>query len=111
MFILGKYYTRGRSRVNFMVFVFSYLFNDLSKNLSSNSKLFADGTSLFSVVHNLNASSNNLNEDLKKIIVWTNQWKRSFNQDPTKQAQKVIFSRKIKNTLHTPLTFNSTGVE
>ena len=41
--------------------------NDLSKNLSSNHKLFADDTSLFSVVPNLNTPANNLNEDLKKI--------------------------------------------
>ena len=25
------------------------------------------------------------------------QWKMSFNPDPTKQAQKVIFSRKATN--------------
>ena len=37
--------------------------NYLSKNLSSNPKLFANDTSLFSVVHNLNTSTNNLNED------------------------------------------------
>ena len=74
---------------------------NLSNNLSSNPKLFADGTSLFSDVHNLSGSTNNLIEDLKKINVWANQSKRIFKQDPTKQAQEVMFSRKIKkNTPH-----------
>ena len=56
----------------------------------------------FPVVHDLNTSTNNLNEDLKKINDWANQWKMSFNLDPTKQAQEVIFFRKIKKPLHTP---------
>ena len=35
----------------------------------------------------------------------------SFNTDPTKQAQEVIFSRKIKKPLHTPPTFKDTNVK
>ena len=85
--------------------------NDLSKNLSSNPKLFTDDTSLFSVVHNLNTCTNNLNKDLKKINDWATEWKTSFNPDPTKQAQEVIFSRKMKKPLHTLLTFNHTNVK
>ena len=88
--------------------------NDLSKNLSSNPKSFTDDTFLFSVVHNLNTSTNNLNnlnEDLKKINDWATQWKMSFNPDPTKQAQEVIFSHKIKKLLHSPLNFNNTNVK
>ena len=38
--------------------------NDLSDDLSSNPKLFADDTSLFSVVHDRNTSANELNDDL-----------------------------------------------
>ena len=30
----------------------------------------------------------------------------SFNSDPSKKAQRVIFSRKVNNILHLPLTFN-----
>ena len=85
--------------------------NDLSKNLSSSHKLFANDTSLFSVNHNLNTFTNNLNEDLKKINDWATQWKMSFNPEPTKQAQEVIFSRKIKKPLHIPLNFDDTNVK
>ena len=35
----------------------------------------------------------------------------SFNPDPTKQAQEVIFSRKIKKPLHISLNFNNTYVK
>ena len=31
----------------------------------------------------------------------------SFNPDPSKQAQKVIFSRETKKEYHTPLAFNN----
>ena len=73
--------------------------NDLVENLSSNPKLFADDTSLFSAVRDLNISANEINEDLKEIEAWAHQWKIRFNPDPLKQAQEVIFSRKRKKTL------------
>ena len=47
--------------------LFLIYINDLSDNLASNPKLFADNTSLFSVVKNVNASNIDLNNDLKKI--------------------------------------------
>ena len=34
----------------------------------------------------------------------------SFNPDPSKKAQEVIFSRKVNNVLHPPLTFNNLDV-
>ena len=34
----------------------------------------------------------------------------SFNPDPSKQAQEVIFSRKKKKEYYTPLAFNSNNV-
>ena len=47
--------------------LFLIYINDLSDNLSSNPKLFADDTSLFSVLHDINQSGINLNDDLEKI--------------------------------------------
>ena len=40
--------------------------NDLPNGLKSNSKLFADYTSLFSVVHGVNSAQIDLYEDLDK---------------------------------------------
>ena len=45
--------------------------NDLANGLSSNTKLFTDDTSLFSVVHNANTTAKELNDDLVEIDRWT----------------------------------------
>ena len=84
--------------------------NDLSDDLSSNPKLFADDTSLFSVVHDKNTSAKELNNDLRKISNWAYQWKMSFNPDPLKQAQEVIFPCKMTKTNHPTLIFNGNPV-
>ena len=85
--------------------------NDLPYGLSSNAKLFADNTSLFSVVHDINTSVIELNSDLKKKINdWAFQWKMTFNPDRSKQAQEIIFSRKLKKATHPPLLFNNNNV-
>ena len=46
--------------------LFVIYINDLLDNLSSNVKLFADDTSLFSAIHDINVSAGELNEGLKK---------------------------------------------
>ena len=66
--------------------------NDLPDGLSSNCKLFADDTSLFSVVHDATISSSELNSDLANISEWAFKWKMNFNPDQSKPAQDVIFS-------------------
>ena len=71
-----------------------YIYKWSSYGLSSNAKLFADGTSLFSDSHNVNTATKELNNDLEKIIRWSYQWKMSSNSDPGKQAQEVIYRKK-----------------
>ena len=34
--------------------------------------------------------------NLERISNWAIQWKMNFNLDTTKQAQEVVFSRKVK---------------
>ena len=46
--------------------LFSIYINDLFDNLSTNAKLFAGDTSLFSVVRDINTSAIHLNNDLRK---------------------------------------------
>ena len=86
----------------FLVFI-----NDLPEGLRSNIKIFADDTSLFSKIQNTFLSSNILNSDLRLIADWADQWKMSFNPDPSKQAIEVIFSKKTINTQHSSLTFSN----
>ena len=85
--------------------------NDLSDGLASNPKLFAADTSLFSIVQNINSTANDLNNDLMKKSDWAFQWKKRFNSDPKKQAQEVIFSRKINKINHPTLYFNENSVK
>ena len=70
--------------------------NDLPDNLSTIVKLFADDTSLFSVVHDIATSSCDLNYDLNRMREWAFQSKMSFNREPSNQAQKVIFTCKFQ---------------
>ena len=90
--------------------LFLVYINDFSNGLKSNPKLFANDTSLVSVIHDVNSSQIDLNENLDKINNWAYQWKLSFNPDPSKKAQEVIFSRKVNNVLHPSLTFNNVDV-
>ena len=58
--------------------------NDLTEDLSSNAKLFAVDTSLSSVIHDIQTSAKNLNEDLERISKWPTKWIMNFNLDATK---------------------------
>ena len=61
--------------------LFLVYINDLADGLSSNVKLFADDTSLLSVIHDVDTCSNELNNDLYQINKWAFQWKMSFNPE------------------------------
>ena len=63
-----------------------------------NAKSYADHKSLFSVIHDNQASANVLDKDLEMIHNWDFKWKMNFNPDSTKQAHEVIFSRITKKT-------------
>ena len=90
--------------------LFLIYINDLPEGLQSNVKLFADDTSIFSIVNNVNLSCNKLNADLLKINNWAYQWKMSFNPDPNKLATEVILSHKINQVVHPPGFFNNLPV-
>ena len=66
--------------------------NDLVDNISSDAKLLANDTSLFTVVYDEETSATVLNNDLNLIKQWAFQWKMQFNPDVNKQAVEVIFS-------------------
>ena len=71
-----------------------YINNDLSQGLTSNAKLFADDTSIFSVFHDSSSPSQSINEDLSKISQWGYKWNMLFNPDASRQAQEIAFSCK-----------------
>ena len=73
--------------------------------------MFADDTSLFTIVKDPDISALELNQDLHLISQWAYQWKMSFNPDPTKQAVQVVFTRKSKQMDHPKIYFNDIEVK
>ena len=66
----------------------------ISAKTCHQSKLFANDTSFFSVVHDVALSAKQLNDDLNKISEWVFQWKMAVNSDLSKQTQEIFFSHK-----------------
>ena len=62
--------------------LFLIYINNLPDGLTSLCHIFADDSSLFSKVIDINNSNSQLNSDLVKISNWAFQWKMSFNPDP-----------------------------
>ena len=91
--------------------LFLIYINDLPDGLSTTAKLFADDTSHFSVVQNVNTSASHFNSDLSKISNWAFQWKMSFNPHPSKQGQNVIFCCIIQKTCHPSMCLNKKSVK
>ena len=85
--------------------------NDLAEGLKCNVKLFADDTSLFTVVKEPNTSAMDLNHDLNLISQWAYAWRMSFNPDPQKQAVELTFSRKKIEIDHPTILFNDIPVK
>ena len=90
--------------------LFLIYINDLPNGLQSNTKLFADNTSLFSTVQDITSSTASLNKNLTKISEWAVQWKMNFNSDPSKQAQELLYSRKTSSKPYPSWNFNDNPV-
>ena len=58
--------------------------NDIVANIECKVKIFADHTSLFSLVRDPNEISAKLGRELRRVAQWVHQWKMSFNLDPSK---------------------------
>ena len=91
------------------LFILIYI-NDLVDDLSSEAKLFADDTSLFTIVYDEAIAADHLNHDLSIISDWAYQWKMQFNPDKNKQAVQVIFSCQKYKSIHPSSIFNQSEV-
>ena len=78
--------------------------NDLPQGLKSEVKLFADHSSLFSVVNCLNTSTSTFNNDLMFIQGWASHSTLTKKHD-------VLFSKETKSATHPPLFFNTIEVK
>ena len=93
-------------KVRFSDIYFFIYKNNLTENLQSNSKFFANDTSLLAIINHPNATAKQLCVELDKIKELIFQWKTNFNPDPSKHAQEIIFTLKIKNVVYPPIFFN-----
>ena len=69
--------------------------------------LYADETSLFSVVDDENVTAQVLNRDLEKINLWTWQWKMQFNANKT---EEVTLSCKRQKANHPNLRLGNDAI-
>ena len=65
--LLQDFLTEKKQSVSMLFLIY---INDLTDGLTTTSNLFADDTSLLSVVHGTQTSANNLNKDLEIINNW-----------------------------------------
>ena len=84
--------------------------NDLPEDLISLIKIFADDSSLFSLILDQIRCSQELNSDMQKVSEWAHQWKMSFNPDPSKQAVEVYFTRRLIPPIPPVITFNNFAI-
>ena len=52
-------------------------------------------------MYDKNICTGYLKSDLKQLYEWTNEWMMIFNPDPTKPAEKVIFTNKASTSYDT----------
>ena len=63
--------------------LFLIYINDIVLDIESIIKLFADDTSMYSCLENVDIQAESINSDLERIRTWANNWKVAFNQTKT----------------------------
>ena len=81
--------------------------NDLPNRIISISRTFADGTPLFSKVHDTDIFPKELNSDLRKFENAFFNGKYNLILIPITKKNEAIFCRKLSNCSHPPVTFNN----
>lgn len=84
-------------------YLFLLYVNDIVDNIKSNIRLFADDTSLFTVIDNTD-SLNVLTEDLLNIARWAQDWCIILNPSKTKS---MTFTRKKSNNIASDILFDN----
>lgn len=74
--------------------LFNIYISDIPKMTYSKLALFADDTALFSSHENVIIARNRIQNNIKQIVTWTNQWRIKLN--PTKCQAKIFTLRRPK---------------
>ena len=104
-------FSMGTPRINSGSLLLLIYIDDLPNELKSNAKIFADETSLFTIVKDKNKSANVLNNNLLLILQEAFNWKMLFNPDPSKPSQELLFSRKTNVQNHLTINLNNVQVK
>ena len=79
--------------------LFLVCINDLSEVIDSEVRIFADDTFIFQIISDdMQLTTTGLEQDVRKITKWANQWRMEFNPDISKQAVEVVFYKKNNNS-------------
>ena len=89
-----------------LLFFLIYI-NYLTEVVACGVKMFADDTSLFSIVRNENETALALNSELEKLHIWAWQWKMKLNADKT---EEIVLSCKRNNPVHPTLKHGSSDI-
>lgn len=87
-------------------YLFLLYINDIVDNIKSNIRLFADDTSLFTVIDDEN-SVNILSEDLYQIASWSQNWCVILNPNKTKS---ILFTRKRTHIMNQDIKYNNNTI-
>ena len=82
--------------------LFLVYINDLTNDIVSNIKLFADDTSLYIEVDDPKQSADILNQDLRTLKNWADQWLVTFSAPKTK-----LLTCSFKNVKHPNIVFDN----
>ena len=85
--------------------LFLVYIDDLTDNISSDMRLFADDSSLFTCAKGVTYTHDKLITDLQTVTQWDYQWKMVFNPDITKQATEP-FTKQLGVYLDSRLNFS-----
>ncbi len=89
--------------------LFLVYINDLIQHVNCGIKLFADDTVIYEIVSDHQVSARVLNENLRNIQLWADQWLVNFNHSKTKQMN-VSLSKSINLDNH-PVYFGNVLLE
>ena len=90
--------------------LFIIYINDLTDNISSDMRLFADDSSIYTRVFGIDETHDKLLNDLETVTNWAHQWKMVFNPSIDKQAIEIIFSTKHNKPTHPSIDLNNVPV-
>ena len=79
--------------------------NDIVEDISSSVRLFADGTSLYSIVDDPIEAADQLHSDLAKIHRWADTWLVAFNHG---KSESILLPRKYNKPYQIPVLMNQT---